>query len=112
MNVNDNTEFVLNDIHRERVKQAAKWGDQTHDIFTDRRVEAERARHRIAAETCKLMFSAVENPGWDLILLEEVYEAFSEEDPHKIREELVQVAAVACAIIEDLDKKHGWQRSL
>lgn len=33
--------------------------------------------------------------GWDLILLEEVYEALAEEDEDKLRVELIQVAAVA-----------------
>jgi NTP pyrophosphatase (non-canonical NTP hydrolase) len=42
---------------------------------------------------------------WHTILLEEVYEAFSETNPAKQREEMVQVAAVAVQIIEYLDRK-------
>ncbi len=46
-----------------------------------------------------------------LVLLEEVAEAAAEMSPEKIREELVQVAAVAVKLIEALDraesKKHG-----
>jgi hypothetical protein len=42
---------------------------------------------------------------WAHILLEEVFEAFTETAPAKQREEMVQVAAVAVAIIEYLDRK-------
>ena len=44
---------------------------------------------------------------WTDILLEEVFEALAETDPARLREELVQVAAVALAIVEDLDWKSG-----
>ena len=42
---------------------------------------------------------------WDGILLEEVYEAFAEEDPIKLRSELVQVAAVAVQWIAAIDRR-------
>jgi hypothetical protein len=42
---------------------------------------------------------------WFYILDEEICEAFSETDPKKQREEMVQVAAVAVAIIDYLDRR-------
>jgi hypothetical protein len=42
---------------------------------------------------------------WFAILAEEVFEVFSETDPAKQREEMVQVAAVAVQVIEYLDRK-------
>ena len=41
---------------------------------------------------------------WDAILLEEVFEALAEADPVRRRAELVQVAAVAAAEIEAIDR--------
>jgi hypothetical protein len=40
---------------------------------------------------------------WQMVLYEEVCEAFAEEDRNALRGELVQVAAVALRWIEDLD---------
>jgi len=42
---------------------------------------------------------------WWLILREEVFEAAAEDDPAKLRAELVQVAAVALKMIDALDHK-------
>ena len=42
---------------------------------------------------------------WDNILLEEVWEALGEIEPQKQRKGLVQVTAVAVAMIEYLDRK-------
>lgn len=44
-------------------------------------------------------------PCWRTILAEEVYEAFAETDPARLRHELVQVAAVAAAWVEDIDSR-------
>lgn len=43
--------------------------------------------------------------GWSDILAEEVAEAFAEDDPVKLRAELIQVAAVALAWLESIDAK-------
>lgn len=44
-------------------------------------------------------------PSWRHLLLEEVAEAFQEEDPVRLREELMQVAALAVSWIETLDHR-------
>lgn len=40
---------------------------------------------------------------WRDILTEEVFEAYAEQDPQHIREEMIQVAAVAMKIIDKID---------
>jgi len=76
---------LLLELDRERIRQDAKWGEQNHKA-----------------------------PMWVAILTEEVGEAaalsLSDEygtslsDREKLREELIQVAAVAVAFIECLDR--------
>jgi hypothetical protein len=44
-------------------------------------------------------------PGWDVILMEEVYEALAEKDPDRLRAELVQVAAVAVQWIDCINRR-------
>jgi len=44
---------------------------------------------------------------WRDILREEVFEAFAETDRDKLREELIQVAAVAVQWIEAIDRESG-----
>lgn len=99
------TSKLLKEVMAERLRQEEKWGDQTHDIFTYPDTESERLRHEAAALQCKMAYDHSRDPGWDLILMEEVYEAFSETNPAAQREEFIQVAAVALAIVEDLDRK-------
>ena len=79
---------VLMEIDRERMKQDAKWGEQNHDPYL-----------------------------YGAILVEEVGEAMQAAlksqweggDPHALRAELVQVAAVAVAFIECVDRgKWRW----
>lgn len=107
---NDNTLEVINDIlddvALERVNQIEKWGPQDHRSHYD---QTSITRARANASYWKQVNDAREespNPtSWDGILLEEVYEAIAETDEAKIREELVQVAAVAAAWIEAIDRR-------
>jgi hypothetical protein len=59
---------------------------------------------REKANVFKALNDKNKDPSWFAILLEEVYEAFSETEPEKQREEMVQVSAVAVQIIEYLDR--------
>lgn len=107
------TERVLQEVLQERQRQDAKWGQQNHVIVTERPYldaggpKDTREVYFDKAEQYK-HFNDQDNQhgslGWDHILLEEVFEALAEQDPAKIREELVQVAAVAVAAIESLDR--------
>lgn len=92
---------VLDEIAAEREKQDARWGEQNHPDGTSSdptsRLMAESAR-----ALCQLAGSGVT---WRRILDEEFREALAEEDPAKLRAELVQVGAVAVAWIEAIDRR-------
>jgi hypothetical protein len=105
---------VLEEVSHERARQDAKWGEQNHPNGTrdDRRLLRDtdlptwgtlcyRARNLTdqAAKAGSLEYLD--------ILLEEVAEACSEEDPARLRAELIQVAAVAVAWVEAIDRRGG-----
>lgn len=101
MKTNIDTTFVLIDIERERIRQDKKWGEQncndgTNPGFTTS-ANAARELCDVAAKHGRLT--------WGHILTEEYYEALAETDPLKLREELVQVAAVAAAWVECIDRR-------
>lgn len=87
---------------QERLAQIKRFGHQHHPMVTS------GAAHwtYLAQEThYKNAWARQDSLGiisWDTVLLEEVYEALAERDPAKQVEELVQVAAVALAMAEDL----------
>lgn len=86
-------------IEAEREKQDAKWGEQNHLMGTGSyffQAQADAYKKLYDKET------AVGGNTWSTILLEEVYEALSEGHPFKLEAELIQVAAVAVAMIECL----------
>lgn len=93
---------VLDEVHTEREAQHFKWGEQNHPDGTgseqDRR-SAEDWRY-----VCQRNFRNGVGTYRD-ILQEEVAEAFAESDKTKLREELIQVAAVATAWVEKLDRE-------
>ena len=95
------TDHVLDEIAAERVAQNAKWGEQNHPDGTG---EAFAPAADAARDLCERAFSA-KRGNWQVILTEEAYEAFAESDPVKLRRELVQVAAVAVAWIEAIDRR-------
>jgi NTP pyrophosphatase (non-canonical NTP hydrolase) len=72
---------IMNAIAQERQRQDEKWGIQNHG-----------------------------DGKWAAILMEEVGEvatAILHNDPKNLREELIQVAAVAAAWVEALDRRQG-----
>lgn len=102
--INPDTAYspVYGAIARERAAQDAKWGEQNHRDGTGgpgRRAAADDARdwtnHQAAEKTLC----------WIDILEEEVAEAAAESDPVELRAELVQIAAVAAAWIEAIDRR-------
>lgn len=93
---------VLEDVVDERAQQDEKWGVQAHPDGTggelaDRQCAEAKSWTEVQARRGKVT--------WRDILDEEVKEAFSESDRRRLREELVQVAAVAVAWIEDIDRR-------
>lgn len=93
---------ATNEIRDERSRQIEKWGAQHHPDGTGDRFFAYFASE--ARRRCQ----HADRQGtvtWYHILAEEVYEAFAESDPDKLRTELIQVAAVAAAWVEDIDHR-------
>lgn len=93
---------VLEQVAIERLRQDRKFGEQNPPNGTGKigtRYRAGAARNR-----CDRAFSD-DYGTWLHILDEEVCEAFAESDPAALRAELVQVAAVAVAWVEAIDRK-------
>jgi len=93
---------IFQEIQNEREAQDAKFGIQNHCMhnFFDRNFC--KMKEKFFREINKkedFRFS------WLTVLLEEVYEAFAETKIEKQRAEMIQVAAVAVAIIEYLDRE-------
>lgn len=101
MKLPDKLANVLQEVRIERAVQDAKWGEQNHENGTG---EDYKELAASARAICDL--SAEEGVcTWEKILLEETLEACAEADPLALRKELVQVAAVAVAWIEAIDRK-------
>ena len=92
--LNERIENVLGGVRQERYRQLSLWGDQDHDSHT-----------------------------WLVILMEEVGEAAKTiladvpdyeltENIDKFREELIQVAAVAVAAVECIDRRYEHLRQI
>lgn len=95
---------ILAEILAERARQDAKWGEQNHPDGTGGLGRAHDALE--ARSECQRQFA--EGVGsWLDILDEEVAETFAEDDPARLRAELIQVAAVAVAWIEAIDRRSG-----
>ena len=89
----------MNDIKREMLRIGFNHGEQNHPNGTS------LSYVPLANLAKKRYTEAGKNVTWRHILEEEVLEAFAELDPKKLREELVQVAAVTMLWIECLDRK-------
>ncbi|AGZ38587.1 hypothetical protein [Actinoplanes friuliensis] len=92
---------VLAEVAAERRAQDKKWGLQNHPDGTGPAYAAEAA---LARKECDEA-AATGSLSWRHILLEEVAEATAEDDPEALRRELIQVAAVAVAWAEALDRR-------
>lgn len=93
---------LLRDLRLERQAQLVQWGDQQHldgtgPAYTDAADKARAVAQEAATDS---------DASWDLILLEEVYEALAEQpNTPALRAELIQAAAVIIAWIEDIDRR-------
>lgn len=100
---------VLEDIHAERVRQDNKWGEQNHPLGVGPANMLLGFNFNELAEmmrdNCELAMKAG-RVTWAHILLEEVFEFLAEygENKENVRSEIVQVAAVAAAIAEAMDR--------
>ncbi|MFI6444685.1 hypothetical protein [Kitasatospora sp. NPDC050543] len=105
--MSDATESVLRDIAAERAAQDALFGQQDFPDGTGepfRRGVADRYR-----QACDAAFAEGRGTFRD-VFLEEVFEAMAENDPERLRAELVQAVAVGVKWIEAIDRRgaaHG-----
>lgn len=108
---NQSTYDVLTQVHYERTLQDEKWGEQNHPFLPPNGTDwLLRSDYLWNAEGWKVRNEYRQASGqlaWEGILLEEVFEALSEEDPVKREQELIQVAAVAVAIVESSRRARG-----
>jgi hypothetical protein len=101
----DTINDIASEIMDERVAQIERWGQQDHPSSHS---DLEIHQAKKAADYWKAVNDRRVEDGtlsWDGILLEEVFEALAESDDTLRREELVQVAAVAAAEIEEIDRR-------
>ena len=92
---------VLAEVRTERFRQDVKWGVQNHPNGTSLNNVHFRNRKYFVNEE----LIATGKLTWQDIAEEEFLEAVSETDPVKLREELIQLAAVCVAWIECLDRR-------
>ena len=97
------TAKVMAQIAAERQRQDVKWGEQNHPDGTGLKYDVLMAD--VAKRACQA--NGPDEDNWRDVLAEEVYEAFAETDPAKLRAELIQVAAVAAAWVEAIDRRGG-----
>lgn len=100
-------ESFAQELDDERQRQIQRFGDQRHPNLMGN--EDDQAHGRKWFEQRAVNWKYVNDggslQGWTGILLEEVYEALAEEDPARLRAELVQAAAVIHAWVYDLDRE-------
>ena len=104
------TREVVLEVITERGAQDAKWGQQDHPLGMHPTREfpwvgllTAYTLANIARGHCEWAANA-EQLTWADILAEEVFEAFAAASPAEARAELLQVAAVAVAAIESIDR--------
>lgn len=111
--------YVLEEVSQERVRQDEKWGEQNHPNGTGDDVPMlhgepiPKPHEQVAPTMGSLAYTArrvtdkyAKNGALTYadILLEEVGEALAEHHPAALRAELIQVAAVAVAWVEKIDR--------
>lgn len=109
------TQSVLDEVLLERQRQNEKWGEQNHPCLNQRLLEAEAdgpglmaQYYRIPSErdakaVCDRRFKNDAGTFAD-ILIEEVAETIGTFNIEKRRQEVIQIAAVAVAWVEKIDR--------
>jgi hypothetical protein len=104
---------VLKEVAEERKSQEARWGEQNHHdgtgpltLFLGARVPEEHTYADIRERATDLTDwnTSAGRLSYGDIFLEEVFEAMAESDQDRLREELIQCAAVAVAWVEKIDR--------
>jgi hypothetical protein len=109
-------EAIFQQVADERRRQDAKWGQQSHPngsgpdglILGSTEVNLDLRTGEELANIFRARCDRNHRNGcgdWIDILLEEIFEAFAESDPARLRTELIQCMAVIEAWVEDIDRK-------
>lgn len=112
---------VLADVAAEGVLTEEVWGEQHHPNGTGPDVRplavlgyygSNTTARRLAAAAKRAVDAAAADgtTTWLPILLEEVFEAAEEDNPARLRGELVQIANVAVQWVKDLDRQAAADR--
>ena len=91
------------EIHLERERQDAKWGEQNHPIRPEKLHNYFKAVAVLSRASCD---RAAEDGTvtWYHILREEFFEVMAESTPEKQRQELIQMIAVGVSMGENIDR--------
>lgn len=102
MNTPETWEDLAEEVLAEVDRQYEMWGEQNHPDGT-----ALAGDDQLAEDVKRFNAEMVRtgNLAWRDILWEEVREAFAEEDREPLREELIQVAAVALSWVNAIDRR-------
>lgn len=96
---------VCREVIQERCAQESKWGEQNHPDGTGPTMTT---LNRADTARRKCDYAHQHGVGtWRHALAEEYAEAMVESDPIRLREELIQVAAVAVAWVEAIDRRES-----
>ena len=95
---------VTDEIQDELDRQDEQWGEQSHPDGTGL---AEDATIAEKAKALNDFFVATDSLTWRDILWEEVAEAVAEKDEDRLREELIQVSAVAANWVKAIDRRRA-----
>jgi hypothetical protein len=101
--------WVEGDVRREREAQTDKWGEQNHPDGTGPEYGIGQDQAHAWREVCQLA-AANGTLTWRHVIQEEFFEALAEEDPDKLRTELIQVAAVAMTWVEAIDRRKAKEK--
>lgn len=105
MTASSKTWGVLDEVAAERQRQDERWGQQDHPDHP--RGEAWAALGRLLEAQARATLRTTGGLSWSAVMAEEIGEAWNALDGADLRAELVQVAAVAVAWIEAIDRRGG-----
>lgn len=93
---------LLDEVAVERVRQLEMWGQQDHPVTFNSNAWVEENDYWHDKNDQRVEQGTLT---WDGILMEEVAEALMETDLHRQRKEFIEVAAVAIAAAEAVDRR-------
>lgn len=91
--------LIFQEVAQENLRQDSLWGANRS------KPDGTGPQYRDDAEAARTACDQASPATWRHILIEEVYEAIAEDDLELLREELIQVMAVAAAWISDIDNR-------